>query len=59
MKKDGYFVTSIPFDKGFKITVDNKKIKPLKINKAFLGFKLEEGKHNISIEYIAPYQKKV
>ena len=57
MKKDGYFVTSIPFDKGFKITVDNKKIKPLKINKAFLGFKLEEGKHNISIEYIAPYQK--
>ena len=57
MKKDGYFVTSITFDKGFKITFDNKKIKPLKINKAFLGFKLEEGKHNISIEYIAPYQK--
>jgi len=57
MKEDGYFVTSIPFDKGFKINVDNKERKPIKINKAFLGFKLEKGKHNISIEYIAPYQK--
>lgn len=57
MKESGYFVTSIPYDKGFTIKVDGKKVPNEIVNKAFLGCKLKEGKHNIEINYKAPYQK--
>lgn len=51
---DGYFVTSIPYDEGFKIKVNNKEVKPEIVNKAFLGFKLEKGDYQINIYYEAP-----
>lgn len=54
MKSDGYFITSIPFDKGFKVYVDDKKVKTEIVNKAFLGFKLEKGGHHIKIKYTSP-----
>lgn len=54
MKSDGYFITSIPFDKGFKVYIDDKKVKTEIVNKAFLGFKLEKGGHHIRIEYKSP-----
>ena len=57
MQSDGYFVTSIPYDDGFSIKVDNKPVDAIKLNKAFLGFKLDKGKHNIKIIYQAPLQK--
>ena len=57
MQSDGYFVTSIPYDDGFSIKVDNKQVDAIKLNKAFLGFKLDKGKHNIKIIYQAPLQK--
>ena len=53
-QKDGMFITSIPFDKGFEVTVDGTKVKCEKVNKAFLGFPLEAGKHEIRILYHAP-----
>lgn len=57
MKESGYFVTSIPYDKGFTIKVDNKIVEKQIVNKAFLGFKLSKGNHKIEINYKAPLQK--
>lgn len=55
-EKDGYFVTTLPYDKGFTIKVDNKKIDYEKVNTAYVGFKISKGKHNIVIEYKAPFK---
>ena len=54
---DGYFVTTIPYDKGFKIEIDNSNVKYVKVNKAFVGFKIAKGEHNIKISYKAPGKK--
>lgn len=56
VKKDGYFVTSIPYDEGFEIDVDGKRVSYLKVNKGFVGFKINEGNHHIRIEYKSPYK---
>ena len=55
-EKDGYFVTTLPYDKGFTIKVDNKKIDYEKVNTAYVGFKISKGKHDIVIEYNAPFK---
>ena len=52
---DGYFVFSFPYDKGYKIYVDDKLIDYELVDKAFIGFKLSKGKHNIKLEYKAIY----
>lgn len=57
VKDDGYFTISIPYDKGFSIFVDNKKIDYDRVNGAFIGFKINRGEHNIEIIYKAPYKK--
>ena len=54
VKNDGYFVTTIPYDKNFEILVDGKNVEPEKVNTAFLGFKIKEGRHKIEINYHAP-----
>lgn len=53
-EKDGYLITSIPYDKNFRITVDGEAIKTEKVNTAFLGGKVPEGTHEIEISYQAP-----
>lgn len=55
-EKEGYFVTTLPYDKGFTIKVDGKKIDYEKVNTAYVGFKISEGKHDIVIEYRAPFK---
>lgn len=57
VKKEGYFIASIPYDKGFKAYVDGKKVNVLKMNGSFIGFAIKEGKHQIRIVYEAPYKK--
>lgn len=52
--QDGYLITSIPYDKNFRITVDGEEIKAEKVNTAFLGGKVPEGTHEIEISYQAP-----
>ena len=54
VEKDGYFVTTIPYDKGFTIKVDNNKIDYEIVNKAFVGFKINKGYHNVEISYRSP-----
>ena len=54
VKKDGWFITSIPYDKHFKIYIDGKETEIQKVNTAFLGGKIESGNHEVKIIYHAP-----
>ena len=54
IKKDGWFITSIPYDKHFKIYIDGKETEIQKVNTAFLGCKIESGNHELKIIYHAP-----
>ena len=51
---DGYFVTSVPYDKGFTVKADGHIVKTEKVNKAFLGFRIGAGTHHVKITYHAP-----
>ena len=53
-KEDGYFNLSIPYDKGFIIKLDGKRIDYEKVNQAFIGFPISKGYHEIEIEFKAP-----
>lgn len=52
--ESGFFVMSIPYDKGFTCYVDGKKTDIEKVDTAFMGFYLEKGEHDIRFEYRAP-----
>jgi len=54
VSNDGYFRLTIPYDKGFEIKVDGKKVNYEKVNNTFIGFPIEKGKHNIDINFTAP-----
>lgn len=54
MENDGYFISTLPYDENFDIQVDGETVTPEKVNTAFLGCKLSEGKHTIQISYHAP-----
>ena len=52
--EDGIFFTSIPYDRGWKITVDGKELEEeevLAIADAFIGLQLKEGQHKIEFLY--------
>lgn len=51
---DGYFVTSVPYDKGFTVKVDGHTVKTEKVNKVFLGFRIGAGTHRVKITYHSP-----
>lgn len=53
VKKDGYFVLSVPYDKGYKVYVDGIKQATSKVNIDLLGFPIKEGNHHIKIIYTA------
>jgi uncharacterized membrane protein YfhO len=54
VNKDGYFATTIPYDKGFTILVNDQKIEYEKVNKAFIGFPIKKGDYQIEMIYKAP-----
>lgn len=47
----GWLVTSLPYDENFHTTVDGKEIQPERLNTAFLGMHIQEGKHQVKIWY--------
>ena len=52
----GYFILTIPYEnKGFHIHVDDKEMEYERINESFIGFKIDEGHHDIKIIYTSPY----
>lgn len=53
-RKPGYLITSIPYDENFVLTLDGKRVDPIKVNTAFLGAKVDAGEHVIRLEYHAP-----
>jgi len=55
--EDGYFVFTIPYDKGYTIYVDSKKVDIEQVNSGFIGFKIDKGKHDIHLTFEAPYAK--
>lgn len=56
-KDNCYFTISIPYDKGFKIKIDNKLTKYQKSGTNFITFPISKGYHDIIISYEAPYKK--
>ena len=43
--------TSIPYDKGFEIKVNNKKTTPIKIFDTLIGLELDKGEYEIELKY--------
>lgn len=54
VENEGYFITTIPYDKNFEIKVDGENVTPEKVNTAFLGFPVDKGEHEIEMIYHAP-----
>lgn len=54
VKSEGYFITSIPYDRNFEILLDGKSTGTEKVNTAFLGCRIEKGRHEVEIIYHAP-----
>lgn len=48
---------SIPYDKGWHVNVDGKKVEFLEMADGFIGIKLKSGKHIVTMKYISPYFK--
>lgn len=48
---DGFMVTSIPYDKGWTIYVDDEEINYFNVSGGFIGFKVNEGTHNIKMSF--------
>ena len=43
--------TTISYDDGWTVYVDDKKVKTKKVMDAYLAFDIDEGKHNIKLVY--------
>lgn len=46
---------TLPFDKGWRVSVDGKRVTPLMVNIGFTGFPVEKGEHAIELQYVPPY----
>ncbi len=49
--QSGDVFTSIPYEEGWTVYVDGKEIKAKAIGEAFLGFDIDQGKHDIELKY--------
>ena len=57
VKEDGYLKITIPYDKGFKLYVDGKRVGKVLTDKTFLGLEITKGTHKIDIKYTPPLLK--
>ena len=48
---DGYFITRIPYDRGYSMYIDGKAVSSEIVNTAFLGCQISQGKHHIQIKF--------
>lgn len=46
--------TTIPFDKGWSVSIDGKKIATKDFHDGFLTFEVPKGKHDIKLSYLPP-----
>ena len=54
VSKDGYFITRIPYEKGYRLYVDNKEVNIEKVDQAFIGCPISEGSHQVKITFSPP-----
>ena len=52
--EDGVLFTTIPYDKGWSVTVDGEKVETLTAGETFLALRLSAGTHEIQMRYISP-----
>lgn len=52
--KDGYFMLTIPYQQGFNIKLDNKKVEYEIVDNKYIGFPITTGTHQISVSFKAP-----
>ena len=57
VRKDGWFTLSLPYDKGYHITIDGNDTDYFQTNTAFIGFPIKAGEHDIDITFEAPFKK--
>lgn len=50
-KEDAHYTSSIPYDKGWRVTVDGRKVKTQENAGCFLSFPVEAGKHTVELRY--------
>ncbi|MDO5813258.1 MAG: YfhO family protein [Bacillota bacterium] len=51
VSNSGYLITHLPYDQGYQIQIDGKKVKSEIVNTAFLGCQINQGKHRVSIQF--------
>ena len=56
-EKEGWLITSIPYDENFEIRIDGKETTVQKVNEGFTGAKVTAGQHEIELIYHAPGKK--
>lgn len=47
----GWLITSIPYDENFRLYIDGRREKIQRVNSAFIGVPLKEGKHEVRLIY--------
>lgn len=55
--EDGYFVFTLPYDKGYTAYVDDKEVDIEQVSNGFIGFKINRGNHKIRLTFEAPFTK--
>ncbi|MCA1031290.1 YfhO family protein [Bacillus timonensis] len=55
--RNGILFLSVPYSKGWTVTVDGKKVDTYKVNSAFTGVYVTEGEHVFEMKYVTPYFK--
>ena len=53
-KENGILMITIPYEKGFNIEVDSKKVEYFEVADTFIGINIEKGEHDIRITYKQP-----
>lgn len=51
---DQLLVTTIPFDKGWQVKIDGKKVPVTAFQDAFVSVKVKQGSHTITLSYLPP-----
>ncbi len=46
--------TTVPYDEGWKVLLDGKKVEPVKLCDAFIGIEAEPGQHTVELKYMPP-----
>ena len=52
--KEGILMITIPYENGIEVYVDGKKTKKIKVLDTFIGIRLNEGIHEIKVQYQQP-----